>query len=162
MDLKGLEAILFDFDGVLTDNRVYVGQDGYEMVACSRADGLAFEVLSTLPLKVFILSHETNPVVSARAAKLKVRAIQGSRDKRAELKALAQREHFSLSRTLFVGNDVTDLEAMRSCGMSACPSDSHPEVLKQATYRLSSRGGEGVARELVEDVLQIDMRAAVS
>ena len=162
MDLKGLEAIIFDFDGVLTDNAVYVGQDGYEMVRCSRSDGLAFEALRSLPLKLFILSHEANPVVTARAAKLKVPAVQGSHNKLEDLESLAQREHFSLEHTMFVGNDVTDLGAIRRCGMSACPSDGHGKVLDAATFKLASRGGEGVVRELVEDVLGIDVEAAVS
>ena len=132
------------------------------MVCCSRADGLAFDVLRNSPLKLFVLSTETNPVVSARAAKLKIRAVQGLSDKRAAIAALAEKEGFSLSRTLFVGNDLNDLNAMLSCGMSACPSDSHSKVLAAATFKLKARGGHGVVRELVEEIFKIDMLAVIS
>ena len=67
--------IVFDFDGVLTDNKVYLDQDGKESVSCSRADGLAFDVLHKLHKPVYILSTEKNPVVTARAEKIKVQAV---------------------------------------------------------------------------------------
>lgn len=152
-----IDAIVFDFDGVLTDNSVYLDQDGREMVRCSRADGLAFDVLRTLPLKLFLLSTETNPVVLARARKLRVRAVTGQSDKGAALSQLAADEGFALARTLFVGNDLNDLSAIRICGYAACPSDSHPTILANATFRLRAAGGAGVAREIVEGLLGIDI-----
>lgn len=152
-----IDAIVFDFDGVLTDNRVYVDQDGRESVCCSRADGLAFDVLRQSRYRVFLLSTEANPVVAARAAKLRVPCVQGVADKRAAIAALGDREGFALERTLFVGNDLNDLAAMKLCGVSACPADSHAAVLAAATHRLKTRGGAGVAREIVEDVLGLNM-----
>lgn len=157
MDVKELEAIIFDFDGVLTDNAVYVDQDGVETVRCSRADGLAFAALRTLPLRIFLLSTETNPVVRARAAKLQVSVVHSSIDKEADITALAQREGFTLAHTLYIGNDLNDLRAMRRCGMSACPADAHERVRAEATIRLRTPGGHGVAREVVEEVLRVDL-----
>ena len=157
-----LDAIVFDFDGVLTDNSVYLDQDGREMVRCSRADGLAFDVLRTLPLKLFLLSTETNPVVMARARKLRVRAIAGQSDKGAALRQLAADEGFALAKTLFVGNDLNDLSAIRLCGYAACPSDSHPIILETVTFRLRAAGGTGVAREIVEGLFGIDMRQHIA
>jgi 3-deoxy-D-manno-octulosonate 8-phosphate phosphatase (KDO 8-P phosphatase) len=152
-----LDAIVFDFDGVLTDNFVYVDQNGRESVRCCRADGLAFDALRRTPLKLFILSTERNPVVLARGRKLKVRVFQGQADKSVSLQGLARRQRFSLARTLFVGNDVNDLGAMRLCGRSACPADSHPAVRRAATFVLATAGGYGVARELVETVMGLDV-----
>ena len=148
---------MFDFDGVLTDNFVYVDQSGRETVRCSRADGLAFDALRRTPLKLFILSTEKNAVVRARGRKLKVPVFQGLPDKSASIQALARREKFSLRRTLFVGNDVNDLAALRLCGYSACPSDSHPAVLQAAAIRLAAQGGHGAVRELVEQVMGLDV-----
>jgi len=87
-----LDCIIFDFDGVLTDDRVWVDQDGREMACCSRRDGLGFDILRQSGLKLFILSTETNPVVSQRAAKLKMPAMQGCADKARALTRLAAEE----------------------------------------------------------------------
>lgn len=157
MTLKELEAIVFDFDGVLTDDRVWVDQDGREMVCCSRRDGLAFDVLRKTHLKLFILSTETNSVVARRAEKLRVRAVHGTSDKASGLRALAREEGFSLDRTLYVGNDVNDLPAAALCAFVACPADAHPSVKAMATYCLPIPGGSGIVREIVEQILCIDM-----
>lgn len=151
-----VSAIVFDFDGVLTDDRVYVDQDGREMVCCNRRDGLGFDILRKAGIKLFILSTETNPVVARRAEKLKIPAVQGSRDKAASLRKLALSEGVDLAETLFVGNDINDLPAICLCGFSACPSDSHPSVKSAVTHVLQTAGGQGVTREIVEKVLKID------
>ncbi len=148
-----LDCIIFDFDGVLTDDRVWVDQDGREMVCCSRRDGLGFDTLLQTGLKLFILSTETNPVVSKRAAKLKVPAIQGCADKASALVDLAAKEGIDLSRTLYVGNDLNDLEAIRLCGYSACPADAHSAIKDVATWVLKAGGGQGVTRDIIELVL---------
>lgn len=157
MTLSDLEAIVFDFDGVLTDDRVWVDQDGKETVCCSRRDGLAFDVLRKTQLKLFILSTEKNKVVARRAEKLRIRAVHGASDKAASLRTLAREEGFSLERTLYVGNDVNDLPAATLCAFVACPSDAHPRVKAIATYCLSTPGGSGIVREIVEQTLAIDM-----
>jgi len=77
IQIDNISAFIFDFDGVLTNNQVHIGQDGNELVSCSRADGLAFDVLRKLKKPAYILSTEQNPVVSARAKKLRITALQG-------------------------------------------------------------------------------------
>lgn len=157
IDINNLQALVFDFDGVLTDNAVYVDDTGRESVRCSRADGLAFDVLRTLPLQLFILSTEKNAVVTKRAEKLKVPVIQGQWNKSKTLQELARDKGFDLARTLYMGNDANDYHAMKLCGYRACPADSYPQILAIATHRLSTLGGHGVVRELVEEVLGIDI-----
>lgn len=151
---------MFDFDGVLTDDRVYVDQDGREAVCCSRRDGIGFDILRGTGLKLFILSTETNPVVAKRGEKIKVPVVQGSRDKAGSLRALAAAEGFELAKTLFVGNDINDLPAIRLCGFSACPSDAHPSVKAAVTHVLETPGGQGVTREIIEKILAIDPEKA--
>ena len=148
--LNELEAIVFDFDGVLTDNRVFINQDGQEMVCCHRADGLAFDFLRRTNLKLFILSTETNSVVTSRGNKLKVPVFQGVKDKQKALKDISKKQGFSLLKTLFIGNDLNDYLAMKTCGFSTCPSDSHPKILEIVTFSLKTPGGQGIVRELVD------------
>ena len=148
--LENIDAFIFDFDGVLTNNLVFVDQDGKESVSCNRSDGLAFDVLRKLKKPSYILSTEKNPIVSARAKKLKIQAIQGVEDKVKELLSLAKTNEYNLNRILYVGNDINDYKAMKLCGYSACPSDSHAKILEIVTFSLKTPGGQGIVRELVD------------
>jgi len=152
-----IDAFVFDFDGVLTNNMVYLNEQGEESVSCSRADGLAFDVLRKLGKPVYILSTETNPVVTARAQKLKVDVLQGAANKVEELNRLVEKNNYSHSRILYVGNDVNDYKVMLSCGYTACPADSHETIKGIATVILDTCGGEGVVRELLEKVMSLDL-----
>ena len=151
-----IEVFIFDFDGVLTNNLVFVDQDGNELVSCNRSDGLAFDVLRKLKKPSYILSTEQNPVVSTRAKKLKIQVIQGVDNKVQELLSLAKSKGYNLNRVLYVGNDVNDYKAMKLCGYSACPSDSHEKIRSIATFVLQKKVGDGVVRELLEVKLNID------
>ena len=154
--LENIDAFIFDFDGVLTNNLVFVDQDGKELVSCNRSDGLAFDVLRKLKKPSYILSTEKNPIVSARAKKLKIQAIQGVEDKVQELLILVKTNEYNLNRVLYVGNDINDYKVMKLCGYSACPSDSHEKIRSIATFVLQKKGGNGVIRELLEVKLNID------
>ncbi len=151
------KLLIFDFDGVLTDNKVYVGEDGKEMVGCWRTYGLALEAISKVGIPSFIVSRETNAVVKARATKLHIPVLQAVLNKREAVLSVAADRHVSAAQILFVGNDLNDLDAMSACGMSACPSDSHPRILKAATVVLETKGGAGVVREVAEKLLGIDI-----
>ena len=157
ISLSDIEAFVFDFDGVLTNNLVHLSQDGQEWVSCSRADGLAFDVLRKLKIPAYILSTEKNLVVTERAKKLKIQAMQGVSDKVKAIKIFSTENKYKLDRVLYVGNDLNDYEAMKLCGYSVCPSDSHNKIKKIADIVLKTQGGKGVVRELLEDVLEIDL-----
>jgi len=151
-----IDAFIFDFDGVLTDNKVYLNQDGEEFVRCSRADGLAFDVIRKLDKPVFILSTEKNKVVAARAKKLKVPVIYGVSDKVNVLNQLAVDQRLDLSRICYIGNDLNDLYAMQACGYAVCPNDAHTKIQGVSNVVLDSSGGEGVARELFENIFNLN------
>lgn len=157
ISLDDIDAIIFDFDGVLTDNRVLLDQDGKEWVTCHRGDGLAFDTFRKLKLSVYIVSTEKNPVVSARGAKLKVPVLQGINNKVEALAKLSQDTNLDLSRTLYVGNDLNDLGAIGLCGYSACPADSHFKIKDVTTVTLELNGGTGIARELLENILNVNI-----
>jgi 3-deoxy-D-manno-octulosonate 8-phosphate phosphatase (KDO 8-P phosphatase) len=157
LDINEIDVIIFDFDGVLTDNSVYLNDSGQEWVKCSRSDGLAFEVFHKLKKSVFILSTEKNKVVSARAKKLKVEVIQSIDNKLDAINLILDQSNSSLDRALYVGNDLNDFNIMKLCGYTACPSDSHVSIKNISEIILNSEGGEGVAREIVEDVFCLNL-----
>jgi 3-deoxy-D-manno-octulosonate 8-phosphate phosphatase (KDO 8-P phosphatase) len=154
--LDEIDAFIFDFDGVLTNNLVHLDESGKECVSCSRADGLAFDVLQKLKKPTFILSTERNPVVTARAKKLQVPVLQGVVNKVDALVSLSEAKGFDLSRVLYVGNDLNDFHVMQICGYAMCPADAHPRIKELATVVLACNGGRGVVRELLEEVLELD------
>lgn len=151
-----LDLIVFDFDGVLTDNRVVVFEDGREAVVCNRADGLAFDFLRRVGMPVYLLSTETNPVVEARAAKLKVKALVGLTDKAEAVAAICRDEGYAVDRLMFVGNDVNDLAAMRAVGYPVAVADAHQAVRCAAWRVLDTPGGAGTVREIVERIILFD------
>jgi 3-deoxy-D-manno-octulosonate 8-phosphate phosphatase (KDO 8-P phosphatase) len=156
ISLNDVDALIFDFDGVLTNNLVYLSQTGEELVACSRADGLAFDVLRKLSKPTYILSTEKNLVVRARAKKLNIPVIQGVSDKVEAIKKLVDENHYKLKNILYVGNDLNDYLVMQLCGYSVCPADSHTKIKQISDICLNTNGGNGIVRELLEEVLNID------
>ena len=154
--INDIDVFIFDFDGVLTNNRVHLDQNGREWVTCNRSDGLAFDVLRKINKPVYIFSTEKNPVVTERAKKLKIEVLQGISDKVAAIHELTNKKKYLLSRVFYVGNDLNDFKAMQQCGYTACPSDSHSLIKETARINLASKGGDGVVRELLEDIIQLD------
>ncbi|MEX2481435.1 MAG: HAD hydrolase family protein [Gammaproteobacteria bacterium] len=165
--------IVYDFDGIMTDNRHLVLEDGREGVFVSRSDGWAVARIRELGIPQVIISTEENAVVAARARKLKIEpnhagellfdlvvaararklkieAIHGVGDKAAVLTDYAARHGIDLAHAAFLGNDVNDLPAMRLVGLRVAPSDSHPDVLAIADMVLKARGGEHAVREFYE------------
>ena len=155
ISLSDIDAIIFDFDGVLTNNLVHVEQDGSETVTCNRGDGLGFEILRDLQIPMFIISREKNPVVTARANKIKVPVFQEIRDKAGALHSLCDEHGFKLDRIMFVGNDVNDIPAMDLVGYPIAVNDAHNDVKAIACKVLSQPGGGAVVREILESVLDI-------
>lgn len=157
INITDIDFFVFDFDGVLTDNSVYMSTDGLESVRCNRADGLAFDVLRNLNKRCYILSTELNPVVTKRAEKLRLPVIQGVSDKVEALNNLVKENNTSFQHVAYIGNDLNDYYAMKISAYSACPADSHPRIKEIAKFVLNTNGGEGVVRELVEHVFELDV-----
>lgn len=118
---------------------------------------MAFDVLRKLKIPAYILSTEKNLVVTERAKKLKIQALQGISDKVEAINFFSTENEYNLEKVLYVGNDLNDYEAMKLCGYSICPSDSHNKIKQIADIVLKTQGGKGVVRELLEDVLEIDI-----
>jgi YrbI family 3-deoxy-D-manno-octulosonate 8-phosphate phosphatase len=150
-----LRLIVFDFDGVLTDNAVYVFEDGREAVRCWRGDGIGLRALERVGITPLILSTETNPVVSARAEKLRVRCVQGAENKAHALKELISEMGCALEQVAYVGNDVNDAECLRVVGLPIVVQDAHPSVFPLARYCTTARGGYGAVREVCDLIVEI-------
>lgn len=156
-NIYNIKLVVTDFDGVLTNNKVLVNSNGEEFASCSRGDGIAFNGLRKLNIKTIILSTEKNKIVSARAEKLQVEAIQGIDNKKDKLLELMQKYGLDKNEVFFVGNDINDINAMMLCDLSFCPSDSHPLVQNIAKVILSSKGGDDVMREILENHFKINL-----
>lgn len=150
---EDIAALVTDFDGVHTDDRVVVDQTGREAVLCSRSDGMGVERLRKAGMLVLILSKETNSVVARRAEKLGVPVIHGENDKLATLRKWAKEQALELDQICFVGNDVNDVACMEAVGLSVAPSDARPEALGVADVILRAAGGNGAVREICEYLL---------
>lgn len=151
-----VDLLVLDFDGVLTDNRVWTDEAGREMVAASRSDSLIMSRVKQAGIEVVILSSETNPVVSARAKKMGVEAIQGVglQDKAAVLRELLAERRLDASRVAYVGNDINDLPCFELAGWGVAVADALPEVIKAADHVLVKPGGRGAVRELCDLLLK--------
>lgn len=148
--IRSIRLIAFDFDGVFTDNKVYVFQDGSEAVCCFRGDGIGLDKLKRLGIATVILSTERNPIVGVRSRKLGVRCVQGCKDKRAALGGIVQELGFSLEQVAYLGNDLNDLTCLSAVGLPMVVHDAHPDVVALALYQTQVAGGQGAVREICD------------
>lgn len=142
--------IVYDFDGVMTDNRALIDEHGNEFVFVHRGDGYGIRMIKErLGITQIILSTEECPVVVQRAKKLKIPVIYNAGDSKKEiLQKYCSDNGYDLKDVLYIGNDLNDAEAMMICGYRACPSDSEPKITEISDFCFSARGGYGVVREL--------------
>ncbi len=148
--LASIRALVTDFDGVHTDDFVYVRDDGHEHVRCSRSDGMGIEMLRNLGIPTLILSKESNPVVTRRAQKLRSEVLQGVDDKLDVLRTWMASHGFRPEEVAYIGNDINDVSCLLAVGLPCVPCDAHPEARRNAKLILSSGGGAGAIREFAE------------
>lgn len=134
----------------MTNNKVYVDQNGNETVQVNRADGLGISEIKKMDIEQIIISTETNPVVSARAKKLNIYCLQGIENKKEALKNYCQDNDIELRKVAYVGNDINDKEVMKIVGVTFCPFDAHKSILNISDHVLCTKGGNGVIRELLD------------
>jgi len=149
-----VKALVLDFDGVFTDNKVIVFQDGTEAVICDRGDGMGIEMLKKKGIPVWVISKEQNPVLTARCKKLNIPCYHGIENKWSILKTQLAEQNIDPEHVVYMGNDINDIECMQNVGFSAAPADAHLEVLQIADVVLENKGGDGAIRELGELMLK--------
>lgn len=147
-------ALVLDFDGVFTDNKVIVSQNGTEAVVCDRSDGWGLTLLKQFGLPILVLSSEQNPVVQVRCSKLAIPCRHGVQDKLYTLQEWLAEHSLDPAQIVYVGNDINDLPCMRVVGCAVAVADAHPDVLSAAHIVLDARGGHGAVREIAEIIVQ--------
>ena len=150
--LERVRFAVFDFDGVFTDNRVWVNERGEEALAFSRSDGLGLRRLDEVGVRYLVVSMEKNPIVGARAQNLEVDCVQGVDDKLSVVRGRAVDLGVTFEDTAFLGNDINDAECLRAVGVPVVPADAWPEVKALAQWVLSRPGGNGCVREFCDAV----------
>ncbi|MGY5138755.1 cytidylyltransferase domain-containing protein [Streptomyces nigrescens] len=146
--MDDIDAVVLDFDGTQTDDRVLIDADGREIVAVHRGDGLGIAALRRAELKLLILSSETNPVVAARARKLQVPVLHGIDRKDLALKQWCEEAGIAPERVLYVGNDVNDLPCFDLVGWPVAVAGAHDVVRGAARAVTATPGGSGAIREI--------------
>lgn len=156
------DAIVFDFDGVMTDNRVLVDQEAREAVFCNRSDGLGIGMLKARGVPMLVLSKEPNPVVAARCKKLGLECLQGVDDKAPVLAAWLAERGYNPARTIYVGNDLNDLGCLKLVGLPVAVADAYPQAKEAARLILTKPGGNGAVRELCDRVLDAQRSGGIA
>jgi 3-deoxy-D-manno-octulosonate 8-phosphate phosphatase (KDO 8-P phosphatase) len=148
--LNSIRLVAFDFDGVFTDNTVYISEDGVESVRCWRSDGLGLSLLKSIGLELLIISTEKNPVVTARSKKLEVNCIQGVKDKASTILEVCKELNIDPMQCMFVGNDINDISAFKVVGYPVSVADAYHEVHQYVLFCTESLGGRGAVREICD------------
>ena len=148
--LASVQLVAFDFDGVFTDNMVYLNEEGIESVRCWRSDGLGLSRLESVGINTVIISTEANPVVTARAKKLNIPCRQGVENKAQAIISICKEFEVDIKSVAFVGNDINDIAAFELVGLPIAVYDAHPEVLPYISYQTKAMGGRGAVREVCD------------
>lgn len=151
-NFQHVKLVIFDFDGVFTDNTVYVDQNGIESVRCWRGDGIGLDLLRERGIEFAVVSTETNAVVEQRCKKLGIRCIRGSRDKALAVQSLCEEFKVDTQFVCFLGNDRNDIPALKVVGFPALVSDADSSLKHFDCFRTVARGGFGAVRELCEEI----------
>jgi 3-deoxy-D-manno-octulosonate 8-phosphate phosphatase (KDO 8-P phosphatase) len=154
---SSVRLIVFDFDGVFTDNTVLVDQRGVESVRCWRSDGLGISRVLALGVQTYIISTEVNPVVTVRAEKLNTPCRQGVQRKDDEILNICGELGIPTKQTMFVGNDINDIPAFKVIGFPVAVADAYPEVSPYVIFQTERPGGLGAVREICDIVFEAKM-----
>jgi YrbI family 3-deoxy-D-manno-octulosonate 8-phosphate phosphatase len=156
--LRQIKLLVFDFDGVFTDNRVIVHEDGTEAVLCNRSDGLGVGMLRESGLPMVVLTAELNAAPRKRCEKLKIPCVQVEKHKLPALQAILTERGVGPGEAAYVGNDVNDLPCMEylmaAGGIAIAVADAHPEVLRRIGTVTGLPGGAGAVREVIDRFLE--------
>lgn len=147
------QALILDFDGVFTDNKVILSAQGVESVVCDRSDGFAVQMLQRRGFPILVLSTEKVPIVKLRSQKLGLACIHGVEEKAAILAQWFNEKDVDAAQAVYVGNDINDLGCMQMVGLPVAVADAFPEALAASRVVLKARGGHGAVREVALAIL---------
>ncbi len=150
-----IKMLVTDVDGTLTDGKIYIGSSGEIMKAFDIKDGYALaHVLPANGIIPVIITGRESDIVKERAKELGIKELhQGISDKLSVLKEIAAEYGINQDETAYIGDDLNDLECIKYCGLTACPSDAFFEIKEYVDYICSSEGGRGAVREFITYIL---------
>jgi len=149
-NLASVVLAVFDFDGVFTDNSVFVNEDGIESVRCFRSDGIGLKRINDLNVKTLIISSEKSKLVQTRSEKLNIDCISNVEHKDVVLRNYSKKNNIPLSKVLYLGNDINDIDVLKIVGYPFVVRDSFNEVLEYACFQTRNKGGYGAVREVCD------------
>lgn len=152
--IKNIQIIFFDFDGVFTDDKVIINEQGIESIRCSRSDGIGLRQLEDIGVKTVILSSEVNNVVKIRANKLQIECFNGVKNKKEFLLNYIN-NIYDIHNVAFLGNDINDNACLEIVGLPVVVKNANIECKKRAKIVLKRKGGDGAVRELCELIVNI-------
>ncbi len=160
---SALRLLALDVDGVLTDGRLYYGNDGEELKAFNIKDGLGLKLLQRAGVAVAIITGRRSQIVERRAAELGIaHVVQGREDKRVALEELCASLGLALAQCAYMGDDLPDLGALRAAAIGLAPADAVDAVAEAADWQSRYPGGGGCVREACEQLLHaMDRREAI-
>ena len=156
MKMANINLFITDVDGTLTDGGMYYDDQGHEWKKFNTRDGKGISMLQEKGIKVMFLTSEDTPIVRKRAEKLNVEyCMMGIKDKKAALDAFFQKHpEFSYEKTVYIGDDVNDLEPLKRVAFSAVPADAVSQNRKIAGYICREKGGMGCVREVCDLIMR--------
>lgn len=149
---RAISFLGIDFDGVMTDNMVYVFEDGREAVRCSRLEGFGLRRAERAGVELVVISTEVNRVVASRAKKLKLHAVQAVEDKVATMGRLLEERGLSWESAGFIGNDLNDVGVLQKVRLPIVVADAHEDLDALQAFRTRRIGGSGCVRELCDAI----------
>lgn len=152
-----IDLIIYDFDGVMTNNTVIIDQNGNESIIVNRSDGLAISEIKKYNIKQIIISTEKNPIVQRRAEKLNIPCINAVENKKTVVEYYINDLNIDKNKVIYVGNDINDLESMQFVGLPVAPLDAHESIKKICKFITKSKGGDGVIRDLLDILISQNM-----
>ena len=160
--LKKIKILVMDVDGTLTNGKVFYSKNGEELKQFSIRDGMGIELLRRADIQTGIITSENSPIVTARAAKLKIEhVILGSRNKKKDFEQLADDLKLELNEIAYIGDDINDIQVLQIAGLAACPKDSVKKVKEISDYICKAEGGDGAIRELAEMILKSQNKSII-
>ena len=151
--LKKLKLIAFDFDGIFTDGKVAVNEDGVESIVCSRKDSFGLNLLQKMGLQLVVITREPNKIVLIRSKKIGLECINNTLDKLGDFKKIISKKRIKPGEAAFMGDDLNDLACMKYAGTAFTVSDAHPDCKSIADYITIRKGGDHAVKEVCDLII---------
>lgn len=154
----GIELLVVDADGTLTDGSILYGPGDVELKKFSVKDGLILKAMPKLGIEVLILTGRSSDAIKRRAAELGCALVENAKDKLDILQEHIKSKSLVWNNIAYIGDDLNDYAAMKKCRFKACPSDAAAEIIEICDFVSVSNGGYGAVRNICEQLLKLESK----